>query len=188
MSSSRTITRKIGLISSGGTSSSSPRLTSKPSSRATSPTSTRRRETRCSRAHRSKSWSGGPSTRSSTRRAPASRWRLASLEEVFYLPGHIDIVELRRLQKVERAPGGGRLMHKLLVRGHWRRANPSWQDQRNRWIQPYWEGPEMAALVERAYRLRPPATARSRAVALEGRVSPRRERSGRSAGSRSMDK
>jgi hypothetical protein len=83
-----------------------------------------------------------------------------SSEEVFYLPGHIDIRELRSLQKVERAPGGGRLLHKFLVRGHWRRANPSWKDQGNRWIQPYWKGPQMATLIERAYRLRPPDDAR----------------------------
>jgi hypothetical protein len=83
----------------------------------------------------------------------------SSSEEVFYLPGHIDILKLRQLQAVERAPGGGRLMHRFLVRGHWRRANPSWKDQSNRWIQPYWKGPQMAALVERAYRLRSPTDA-----------------------------
>jgi hypothetical protein len=79
-----------------------------------------------------------------------------SSEEVYYLPGYIDIRELRQLQAVERAPGGGRLMHRFLVRGHWRRPNPSWKAQHPRWIKPYWKGPVMAALVERAYRLRAP--------------------------------
>ena len=88
--------------------------------------------------------------------APGGVHDVFSSEEVFYLPGHIDIRELRQLQAVERAPGGGRLTHRFLVRGHWRRANPSWKDQSNRWIQPYWKGPQMAALVERAYRLRSP--------------------------------
>jgi len=78
-----------------------------------------------------------------------------SSEEVYILPGHIDIRRLRQLQAVERAPSGS-LMHRFLVRGHWRRPNPKWKDQRIRWIQPYWKGPDMAALVERAYRLRSP--------------------------------
>jgi hypothetical protein len=102
-----------------------------------------------------------PGRRRERRRAIGGGAPAFSSEEVFYLPGHIDIAELRRLQKVERAPGGGRLMHKFLVRGHWRQANPKWKDQRNRWIQPYWKGPEMAALVERAYRLRSPEGGRA---------------------------
>jgi hypothetical protein len=40
------------------------------------------------------------------------------------------------------------------VRGHWRRANPIWQDQRVRWIEPYWKGPDLAAIVEKEYRLK----------------------------------
>ena len=79
-----------------------------------------------------------------------------SSEEVYHLPGHIDIRELRQLQNLSRSPGGGQLMHRFLVRGHWRRPNPSWQDQRPRWIKPYWKGPDVAALIERSYRLRSP--------------------------------
>jgi hypothetical protein len=37
--------------------------------------------------------------------------------------------------------------------GHWRRAARIWADQRLRWIEPYWKGPDMAAIIERAYRL-----------------------------------
>jgi hypothetical protein len=77
-----------------------------------------------------------------------------SAEEVYYLPGHIDIRELRQLQAVDRAPGGRALMHRFLVRGHWRRPGPSWKGLHLRWIRPYRKGPDMAALVERAYRLR----------------------------------
>ena len=78
---------------------------------------------------------------------------LLSKQEVFFLPGKIDISQLRRIQKVERSPSGRTLMHRYMVRGHWRRANPSWKEQRPRWIEPYWRGPDMATLVEREYRL-----------------------------------
>ena len=43
---------------------------------------------------------------------------------------------------------------RFMVRGHWRRANPSRTDQRQRWIEPYWKGPEIATVIEREYRLR----------------------------------
>jgi len=79
-----------------------------------------------------------------------------SSEEVYHLPGLIDIRELRKLQNLLRSPGGGQLMHRFLVRGHWRRPNPSWKEQRPRWIKPYWKGPDVAALIERSYRLRSP--------------------------------
>jgi hypothetical protein len=39
------------------------------------------------------------------------------------------------------------------VRGHWRRANAGWQDQRVRWIEPYLKGPDAAAIIEREYEL-----------------------------------
>jgi hypothetical protein len=45
-------------------------------------------------------------------------------------------------------------MHRFMVRGHWRRAAVTWKDQRPRWIKPYWKGPEIAAVIERAYRLK----------------------------------
>ena len=78
-----------------------------------------------------------------------------SSEEVYFLPGKIEISRLRELRAVERAPGGRRILHRFVVRGHWRRANPSWKDPRPRWIKPYWKGPSMATVIERAYRLKP---------------------------------
>lgn len=78
-----------------------------------------------------------------------------SAEQVFYLPGSISISHVRHLQELERAPGGRKLLHRFLVRGHWRRPAPSWKDQRLRWIEPYWKGPALAAVIEKAYKLRP---------------------------------
>jgi hypothetical protein len=78
-----------------------------------------------------------------------------SADDVFFLPGAIEIAQVRRLKELERAPGGLQLLHRFLVRGHWRRAAQSWKDQRLRWIEPYWKGPDMAAVIERAYKLRP---------------------------------
>ena len=76
-------------------------------------------------------------------------------EEVFFLPGHIDISEERRLQELERAPGGGKVMKRFMVRGHWRRAAANYKDQRPRWIRPHWKGPDIATIIERQYRLKP---------------------------------
>ncbi len=75
-------------------------------------------------------------------------------EDVFYLPGRIPISQLRALEQVERQANGHELMARFMVRGHWRRASPGWRDRRLRWIQPYWKGPELAAIVEREYKLK----------------------------------
>jgi len=76
-----------------------------------------------------------------------------SSESVFFLPGKIPIGP-----PADEGGGGsstrGELTKRTWVRGHWRRANPEWGDQRLRWIEPYIRGPEMAALVEREYVLR----------------------------------
>src|SRR5262249_21178727 len=72
-----------------------------------------------------------------------------SSEEVFFLPGKIDISQVRKLQALERVGTGRQLVHRFMVRGHWRRAQ-GWKDQSVRWIKPYWKGPDMAAVVERA--------------------------------------
>jgi len=77
-----------------------------------------------------------------------------SSEDVFYLPGRIPISQLRALAQVERQANGHELMARFMVRGHWRRASPGWHDQRLRWIEPYWKGPELASIVEREYKLR----------------------------------
>lgn len=88
------------------------------------------------------------------RRADEVQTHLSS-EEVFYLPGHITISEQRMLASLERTSSGRRMLHRYMVRGHWRRANPAWKDQRPRWIAPYWKGPKLATIIERAYRLEP---------------------------------
>ena len=79
--------------------------------------------------------------------------RRYSDEDVFYLPGKIPISQLRALQRAERGPRGSELMARFMVRGHWRRAARGWRDRRLRWIEPYWKGPELAAIVEKEYKL-----------------------------------
>ena len=81
--------------------------------------------------------------------------RLYSDEDVFFLPGKIDISRIRAYRELERTPSGRKIMARFMVRGHWRRANPDWKDQSLRWIRPYWKGPEMAMVIEREYRLKP---------------------------------
>lgn len=93
-----------------------------------------------------------PPVRSS--RVGGARALPPSSEEVWFLPGKIDISALRALQAKQREGGGGQLTHRFMVRGHWRRAAKTWKDQRQRWVEPYWKGPDMAAIVEREYRLR----------------------------------
>lgn len=75
-------------------------------------------------------------------------------DEIYYLPGSIDITRLNRLRELERFEEGRALLHRFMVRGHWRRPAVSFKDQRLRWIEPYWKGPDMAATIERAYRLK----------------------------------
>jgi hypothetical protein len=89
----------------------------------------------------SKSWSEVPSTPSD--------------EEVYYLPGVIEISLTRRFQELERTVSGRPILRRFMVRGHWRRPASQWTDQRMRWIKPHWKGPDMAAVIERAYRLKP---------------------------------
>jgi hypothetical protein len=78
-----------------------------------------------------------------------------SAEDVFHLPGKIPISQLRALQQMEKTDSGRQLLARFMVRGHWRRAAASWKEQHLRWIEPYWKGPEMAAVIEREYQLKP---------------------------------
>jgi hypothetical protein len=73
---------------------------------------------------------------------------------VFFLPGAIDITRVRQMQELERVPSGREVLRRFMVRGHWRRANKGWADHGVRWVQPYWKGPDMAAIIERTYRLK----------------------------------
>jgi hypothetical protein len=92
--------------------------------------------------------------------APQSTMRRAlgvtppSSDSVYFLPGTIDIRQVRKIQELQRAPQGGALLARFMVRGHWRRPSASWADQRLRWIEPYWKGPDLAVTIEKAYRLR----------------------------------
>jgi hypothetical protein len=88
-------------------------------------------------------------------RKPSGKPRVHSSENVYYLPGTIDISALRAIQHARRGAGDRAQIHRCLVRGHWRRANPGWKEERARWIEPYWRGPSIAAVVERQYRLQP---------------------------------
>jgi len=78
-----------------------------------------------------------------------------SSDAVYFLPGAIEISHVRQFQELERVPDGHTILRRFMVRGHWRRAAASWRDQRMRWIQPYWKGPDMAAIIERTYKLKP---------------------------------
>lgn len=78
-----------------------------------------------------------------------------SSENVVYLPGTIDITARQAVKQIRQAHNDGELLNRFLVRGHWRRANPSWKDQRPRWVKPYWRGPKEATIVEKQYRLKP---------------------------------
>ncbi|WP_419664257.1 hypothetical protein [Desulfosarcina variabilis] len=80
---------------------------------------------------------------------------LFSDEKVFFLPGSIEISRLRQFQELERISSGRMLLHRFMVRGHWRRAAPGWRDQRVRWIAPHWKGPDIGTIIERTYKLKP---------------------------------
>ncbi len=92
---------------------------------------------------------------SQERHEPRDSAPTVTSEEVYHLPGTISISRLRPLQELDRLPSGRQLISRFMVRGHWRRAPAGWTDRRMRWIEPYWKGPELAAVVERAYRLKP---------------------------------
>jgi hypothetical protein len=75
-------------------------------------------------------------------------------DSVFFLAGKIDIRMVRQLQELGRAPGGREQLARFMVRGHWRRPAKNWTEQRLRWIEPYWKGPDLGAIIEKAYRLK----------------------------------
>lgn len=76
-------------------------------------------------------------------------------ETVFYLPNRIIIGPPRGANDDLPSRQPGRQIEKRFwVRGHWRKPNPSWDDQRLRWIAPYLKGPEMTAIIERRYDLK----------------------------------
>ena len=74
---------------------------------------------------------------------------------MFYLPGKIPVSHIQRLRELPGSEKGRTILRRFLVRGHWRRARPDWKDQRLRWIEPYWKGPDIARAIEKQYILRP---------------------------------
>jgi hypothetical protein len=72
-------------------------------------------------------------------------------ETVFYLPNRIVIGPPTGAGDFPTRPPGRQIEKRFWVRGHWRKPNATWQDQRLRWIAPYLKGPEMTAIIERMY-------------------------------------
>ncbi len=75
-------------------------------------------------------------------------------ETVFYLPNRIVIGPPKGTDDFPPHQPGRQIEKRFWVRGHWRKPNPTWQDQRLRWIAPYLKGPEMTAIIERMYDLK----------------------------------
>lgn len=96
--------------------------------------------------------SSPPNTSGSSFR-PQGQAVVVTSESVYSLPGAIEISRVRKLQELERLSSGREILHGSMVRGHWRRAAPGSKDQR--WIEPYWKGLDIAAVIERAYKLKP---------------------------------
>jgi hypothetical protein len=94
-------------------------------------------------------------TKGHTRAGKSEPDKESANESVYHLPGKINISHLKKLQQLARRPSGRAMLHRFMVRGHWRRPNPNWKEQSARWIEPYWRGPSLASIVEREYRLGP---------------------------------
>jgi hypothetical protein len=98
------------------------------------------------------------------RRGPKKRQKLLrkrnqisdnrAIDDVFYLPGKIDISRIKHVRDFDKTPEGRKIKKQFMVRGHWRRANPSWKDQNLRWIEPYWKGPVDSIVIEKEYRMK----------------------------------
>jgi hypothetical protein len=71
-------------------------------------------------------------------------------EDVYLLPGKIEICQVHKLQALERVRSGRQLLHRFMVRGHWRYPPAGWKDRRMRWINSHCQGPDVAAVIERA--------------------------------------
>ena len=78
---------------------------------------------------------------------------MLSAEDVFFLPGAIEISQVRRLSELQRHSKGRSVLRRFMVRGHWRRARADAADQRMHWVKPHWKGPDMATVIERTYKL-----------------------------------
>ena len=100
-----------------------------------------------------------------SRRGPKKRGKLLkkrddissskAIDDIFYLPGKIDISRLKYYRELDKTSEGRIISKRFMVRGHWRKANPTWTDQSLRWIEPYWKGPEDGVHIEKEYRMKP---------------------------------
>jgi hypothetical protein len=77
-----------------------------------------------------------------------------SSDEVFFLPGAIEISQVRKLQHLDRHSEGRQVLRRFMVRGHWRRPRADAKEKRLSWVRPHWKGPDMATVIERAYKLK----------------------------------
>lgn len=77
-----------------------------------------------------------------------------SSDEVFFLPGAIEISQVRRLQELDRHSEGRQVLRRFMVRGHWRRARAGAKEKKLSWVRPHWKGPDMATVIERTYKLK----------------------------------
>jgi hypothetical protein len=65
-------------------------------------------------------------------------------------------VSLGKEGREDRTRNHHRNQHRrFIVRGYWPGPASGWKDQRMRWIEPYWKGPDIAAVIKRAYKLKP---------------------------------
>jgi hypothetical protein len=78
-----------------------------------------------------------------------------SSDQVFFLPGAIEISQVRNLQQLDRHSEGRQVLRRFMVRGHWRRPRSGAKEQKLSWVRPHWKGPDMATIIERTYKLKP---------------------------------
>lgn len=95
-----------------------------------------------------------PESRALARRSHGGPQVMLSSEDVFFLPGAIEISQVRRLSELQRHSKGRSALRRFMVRGHWRRARADAADQRMHWVRPHWKGPDMATVIERTYKLK----------------------------------
>jgi hypothetical protein len=81
--------------------------------------------------------------------------RAGDLRRRFRAPGARLAMARDCLPTCERVQEGRQILRRFMVRGHWRRPASNWKDRSIRWIRPYWKGPNMAAIIERTYTLKP---------------------------------
>lgn len=77
-----------------------------------------------------------------------------SSDQVFFLPGAIEISQVRDLRQLDRDSEGRQVLRRFMVRGHWRRPRADAKEKKLSWVRPHWKGPDMATIIERTYKLK----------------------------------